>query len=69
MNANDDTINLIWDRAAYQVDPFPASRELVCQVSPGYLDTGHYRDNVHLSASISLLLLSESYLRQKRFVG
>jgi hypothetical protein len=26
-NADDDTINLTWDRAAYQVDPFSASRE------------------------------------------
>jgi hypothetical protein len=35
-------------------------------VAPGYLGTGYV--SMSSSAFISLLLLSESYLRQKRFV-
>jgi hypothetical protein len=63
MNADDDTINLIWDRAAYQVDPYPASREWVCPASLCYPDTGHNKKIficVHLGS-----VLIRFYLRQK----
>jgi len=60
MNANDDIINLILDRTAYQVEPLSRYAGWVCPVSPGYLDTGHNEKNRYLrpSRSCSYPLLS-----------
>jgi len=58
------SFNLIWDRMAYRVDPYPAPREWVCPASLCYPDTGHNKKIficVHLGS-----VLIRFYLRRKK---
>jgi hypothetical protein len=55
MNADNDAIKPTQDKAAYRVDPCPALRAWVCQVSPGYPDTGHNKKNRYLRPSLFCL--------------
>jgi hypothetical protein len=65
MNADDGTINLIWDRAAYRFDTYPAPREWVCPASSGYPDTGHNK-KIFICVHLGPVLI-RFYLRQKAY--
>jgi hypothetical protein len=54
IKADGISINWILDKSEYPVELYPASRERACPVSPGYLDTGHYRYTILICVYLSL---------------